>query len=125
MTLERKPSLEDRYTYLARVVRVIDGDTVSLDIDLGCGTWLRGEHCRLYGIDTPETRGGTAEEKIAGHKATMHLEHLLSDVNPLLIRTHQDRKGKWGRWLVELFDSDGNSINARMIRDGFASEFGE
>jgi len=43
----------------------------------------------------------------------------------LLIRTHKDEKGKFGRWLVELFDSDGNSINARMMRDGFAERFGE
>jgi len=123
--LERKPSLEDRFIYLAEVERVVDGDTVVLSIDLGCGTWLRGEHCRLRGIDAPETRGGTEEDKLRGWKASAHLEWMLEDVDPLIIRTHKDEKGKFGRWLVELFDQDGNSINARMITDGFAERFGK
>jgi len=42
------------YEYSCKIVRVIDGDSIILDIDLGFGLWIHGERIRLYGIDTPE-----------------------------------------------------------------------
>ena len=44
------------YEYRCRIDRVVDGDTVDVDIDLGFGVWLREERVRMYGIDTPESR---------------------------------------------------------------------
>ena len=44
------------YEYKCKIVKVIDGDTVDVDIDLGFGVWLHKERIRLYGIDTPESR---------------------------------------------------------------------
>ena len=44
------------YEYNVKVVKVIDGDTVDVDIDLGFGVWLKKERLRLYAIDTPESR---------------------------------------------------------------------
>ena len=44
------------YTYNCKIVKVIDGDTVDIDIDLGFSVWLHKQRIRLYGIDTPESR---------------------------------------------------------------------
>ena len=51
------------YEYRCRIDRVVDGDTVDVDIDLGFGVWLRKERVRMYGIDTPESRTRDLEEK--------------------------------------------------------------
>ena len=51
------------YEYRCKIVKVIDGDTVDVDIDLGFGIWMRGERVRLLGIDTPESRTRDLEEK--------------------------------------------------------------
>ena len=51
------------YEYKCKIVKVIDGDTVDVDIDLGFGVWLHKERIRLYGIDTPESRTRDLEEK--------------------------------------------------------------
>lgn len=113
----------DLYWYRCTIDRVVDGDTVIASLDLGCGTWLRGERCRLYGIDAPETRRPTRE---LGINAKIHLAELLAPHrSELLIRTHKDDKGKWGRWLVELWTPDGTCINRQMIEDGYAVPYGE
>ena len=54
------------YEYRCKIVKVIDGDTVDVDIDLGFGVWLHKERVRLYGIDTPESRTRDLEEKKYG-----------------------------------------------------------
>ena len=56
------------YEYRCKVVKIIDGDTVDVDIDLGFGVWLHKERVRLYGIDTPESRTRDLEEKKYGLK---------------------------------------------------------
>ena len=53
------------YEYNVKVVKVIDGDTVDVDIDLGFGVWLHKERVRLYGIDTPESRTSDVQEKFS------------------------------------------------------------
>ena len=54
------------YEYRCRIDRVVDGDTVDVDIDLGFGVWLREERVRMYGIDTPESRTRDLVEKKYG-----------------------------------------------------------
>ena len=44
------------YEYKCRIVKIVDGDTVDVDIDLGFGIWVRDERVRVHGIDTPESR---------------------------------------------------------------------
>ena len=51
------------YEYRCTVVKIIDGDTVDVDIDLGFGVWMKKQRIRLYGIDTPESRTRDLEEK--------------------------------------------------------------
>ena len=107
---------EDRYVYGAKLVRVVDGDTVVLDVDLGFGTWLHNQHCRLLGINAPETHTETRE---AGEAATAWLRELLADTEEILIRSHLDKKDSFRRLLIELW-ADGHDINYCMVQDGHA-----
>ena len=54
------------YEYNCKMVRVVDGDTVDVDIDLGFGVWMRNQRIRMYGIDAPESRTSDPIEKIYG-----------------------------------------------------------
>ena len=65
------------YEYKCKIVKVVDGDTVDVDIDLGFGCWLKDERVRVMGIDTPESRTSDKVEKIFGLKAKERLNSLL------------------------------------------------
>ena len=65
------------WTYRAKVIRVIDGDTVDVDIDLGFGIWQKNERVRIMGIDTPESRTRNKIEKKFGLAAKAKLQSLL------------------------------------------------
>ena len=54
------------YEYKVNILKVVDGDTVDVDIDLGFGCWLRNERVRIVGIDTPESRTSDRVEKVFG-----------------------------------------------------------
>jgi len=87
------------YEYKAVVRKIIDGDTVDVDIDLGFGVWLHKERVRLYGIDTPESRTRDLEEKKYG----MMAKKLVLDLMPIgsmqTLITEKDKTGKFGRIL--------------------------
>ena len=85
------------YEYNYKLVRVVDGDTVDIDIDLGFGMWLRKQRIRLMGIDTPESRTRDDEEKKFGILAKEKLQQLLA--NSRVVKTFKDEKGKFGRVL--------------------------
>ena len=90
------------HTYLAKVVRVVDGDTVDLDIDLGFGIVLKKQRARLLGINTPESRTRDKEEKIRGLAAkTRLIEILLANDNEVFFVSA--KKGKYGRYLSILY----------------------
>ena len=91
------------YEYRCKVKRVIDGDTVDIDIDLGFGVWLKGERVRLYGIDTPESRTRDKVEKIYGLEAKKYVQKFLDDKWIMLKTKEYDAKGKFGRILGELW----------------------
>jgi len=110
------PTDEDRWIYKAKLIRVVDGDTVVLAISVGLDWECKHRYCRLLGMNAPEVVGS---EKAAGNAATEHLRSLLSQADPLLIRTEMDEVGSFRRLLVELWDGDA-CINQRMIGDGFA-----
>ena len=67
------------YEYKCKVIRVVDGDTVDVDIDLGFGVWLHKERVRIIGMDTPESRTRDKEEKKYGLAAKAELKVLLDD----------------------------------------------
>ncbi len=91
------------YEYRAKLVNVVDGDTVDVDIDLGFGIWMRDERVRIMGIDTPESRTRDLVEKKFGLAAKQRITELLSGPNLVLktqiARDGEDMKGKFGRIL--------------------------
>jgi len=106
------------YEYRCEVVKIIDGDTVDVDIDLGFGVWLRKERIRLYGIDTPESRTRDLEEKKYGLAAKQFLTEMLNDPKGIILKTQKDAEGKFGRILGELWrtsDFADQSINDYMV----------
>ena len=82
------------YQYKAKLIRVVDGDTVDAMIDCGFSTFKK-ERIRLYGIDTPECRTRDKEEKARGLAAKARLEELIAEGNnEFIIETSIDKKGK-------------------------------
>ena len=79
------------YEYKCKLVKVVDGDTIDIDIDLGFGVWLQKQRIRLYGIDTPESRTSDATEKIYGMAAKEFLTKLTNS-GGWTIKTHKDAK---------------------------------
>ncbi len=103
------------FQYRGVVLRVIDGDTVQLRVDLGCDIRI-DMTCRMYGIDAPEmaTREGKA--------AKTYLESILGtegSQKPVVVHTFKDRKEKYGRYLVTLFVDEIN-VNIKMVEEGHA-----
>ena len=78
------------YEYKAKILRVVDGDTVDVDIDLGFGVWLRNERVRIMGIDTPESRTRDKQEKKFGLLAKERLKELLPKGKDSVLRTQID-----------------------------------
>jgi endonuclease YncB( thermonuclease family) len=91
------------WLYHATCERVVDGDSIVLTIDAGFDVLLSKQSVRLYGIDTAEARGGTPELKALGLLAKDYVTQMVPEGSELLIRTHMDRKGKFGRILGELY----------------------
>jgi endonuclease YncB( thermonuclease family) len=86
------------YEYRCIINRIVDGDTVDIDIDLGFEIIIRDERIRLYGIDAPESRTSDPEEKIYGKLASAFVEKMLPIGSKQLLISH-DFKGKFGRIL--------------------------
>ena len=101
------------YEYPVKVLRVVDGDTVDVDIDLGFGVWMRKQRIRMLGIDTPESCTRDKEEKVYGLAAKAFLKEALKQ-GPVTLRTVKDGKGKFGRILGEFIVNNIN-INEFMI----------
>jgi len=108
------------HEYKATMLRIVDGDTVDVDIDLGFGVWLRKQRIRLYGMDTPESRTRDLEEKHYGNLSKNFIKDRLPVGTVFKIRTEKDSKGKFGRILGILLDSNDVSINDTMIAQGYA-----
>ena len=103
------------YEYKAIVTDVYDGDTMTLDIQLGFHITFT-QKVRLMGIDTPEIRTKNMCEKQLAYKARDYLRELL--LNKMVMVT-TEKQGKYGRYVVNLFYDDVN-INNELIRLGFA-----
>ena len=82
------------YEYNCKIVRVVDGDTVDVDIDLGFGVWLKKQRIRFYGVDTPESRTSDKEEKVFGLLAKEFVKTYLPVGSTQTLRTKKDSVGK-------------------------------
>ncbi len=88
--------------YDVTVIKVVDGDTVDVDIDLGFGVCLKDERVRIMGIDTPESRTSDKVEDLFGEAAKARLKELMKHGGKLITtedRHGEDMKGKFGRIL--------------------------
>ena len=102
------------YKYRCIIVRVVDGDTVDVDIDLGFGIWLKKQRIRLFGVDTPESRTRDLEEKKYGLLAKEFVKSYLQKDSEQIFQTKTDERGKFGRILGE-FVADDTTVNQLLI----------
>lgn len=96
------------YRYNAIIEKVVDGDTIVVSLDLGFGIWLHKQSIRLYGINTPEIKGGERERGLLAKRFVVsRLVSYTSKSISVVIDTFKGRKDKYGRWLgkVWYFDS--------------------
>lgn len=107
------------------VVKVVDGDTVDVDINLGFGVWLKDERVRIMGIDTPESRTSDRVEDLFGEAAKARLKELMHDGGKLITtedKDGEDMKGKFGRILgdfyVERYEGQREKVTDIMIEEG-------
>lgn len=111
------------YNYKAFVTGVYDGDSITIDIDLGFNNWMKNQKVRLLGINTPEIRG---EERSDGLVARDRLRELILN-KEIIITSYRDKSGKYGRWLATVFlKQDGmfENINTLLLAEGLAEVYG-
>ena len=108
------------YEYKCELIKVVDGDTIDVSVDLGFKVWLRKERVRLLGINTPESRTRNLAEKKMGLASKERLKELLP--KRVIIRTSKDGKGKFGRILATPIVDDVD-ICEQMVSEGFARPY--
>lgn len=113
------------YTYSAKLIRVIDGDTIDLEIDLGFDLSIR-QRLKLFGVDTPDSRSADSMTKQKGLEAKQRLTELLP--RQFKIKTILNKRGKYGRVLGEVFVKDRDNgkeinINELMVTEGHAIKY--
>lgn len=110
------------YQYkIKKITRIVDGDTVDLDIDLGFGITV-SHRIRLKGINAPETKTLDLEEKNKGIQARLWLEKELSRSGEWIIET--TKEDKYGRMLGTLYlVGDPVTVNERMLNEGIARPY--
>ena len=110
------------YEYRCKVTRVVDGDTVDVDIDLGFGVWMHKERIRLYGIDTPESRTRDLEEKKYGLLAKQQIESFMPRGSMQTLVTVKDKAAKFGRILGKFLIYDKKTDRQMTINDWMVRE---
>ena len=118
------------YEYRCKVIKVIDGDTVDVDIDLGFGIVLTDERVRIMGIDTPESRTSDKVEDIFGEAAKARVKELLHGEAILKTEVNkdgEDMKGKFGRilgdFIVEEYEGQPRLLTEVLIEEGHAVKY--
>ena len=105
------------YEYRCKVLRIVDGDTVDIDIDLGFNTWMHRERVRMYGIDTPESRTRDLDEKKFGLMSKDFVRSMMPVGSIQTLKTHQDKTGKFGRILGEFIMYDSKEDRTMSLKD--------
>jgi len=125
--------MEPKFEYKALIRRVVDGDTIDLEFDLGFNVRVR-ERIRLLGVDTPETYGvkKDSEEYQAGIIAKKFVESKLTPLSPndyVIVETARDKKGKYGRYLARIWYLEDPAqhlwrcINDVLLEEGLARKY--
>ena len=107
--------------YVKKVSKVVDGDTIDVEIDLGFDISF-SSRVRLAGIDTPESRTTDKMEKALGLECKEYLKKAIDSSKSVVIKTEKmDSSEKYGRILGWVFlDGSEVSINQKMINEGYA-----
>ena len=111
------------YEYKVNILKVVDGDTVDVDIALGFGVWLRNERVRIVGIDCPESRTSDRIEKVFGEAAKQRVTSLLSSEATLISQISkmgENMKGKFGRILGDFKTINDQVISTTLMEEGHA-----
>ena len=114
------------WTYRCKIIKIVDGDTVDVDIDLGFGIWQRNERVRIMGIDTPESRTSDKIEKKFGLASKEKLKSLLGKdavLQTTINKKGEDMKGKFGRVLGD-FLIDKKPVSKILCEEGHVPYFG-
>lgn len=115
------------YEYKFTLKKVVDGDTVIGDIDLGFDVVLSNQYIRLIGIDTPESKSSDKVEKIFGALSKQAVKTFTDQgiKNGFIIKTFlaEDNADKYGRILGEIFNSDGVSLNDWLVASNYAVKY--
>ena len=112
------------FEYNAVVVKVVDGDTVDVDIDLGFSVWLKKQRVRLYGLDTPESRTRDKEEKKYGLLAKAKVLEHCPIGSKIKVKTQKGKsKGKYGRILGELISDKSVNVNKFLIDNNYGVDY--
>ena len=110
--------------YDVKVLKVVDGDTIDVDIDLGFGITLTDERVRIMGIDTPESRTSDRVEDLFGEAAKLRLKQLMKNGGKLITtedRKGEDMKGKFGRVLGDFkveYNGEMKKVTEIMAEEG-------
>ncbi len=110
------------YEYKVNIIKIVDGDTVDVDIDLGFGMWIKDERVRMMGIDTPESRTRDKVEKKFGLASKEKLKSLLGKKSVLKTQVNkkgEDMKGKFGRILGDFVVGDKMATEI-LVEEGYA-----
>ena len=113
---------KDLYNYKAKLVRVIDGDTIEVLIDLGFDTSIK-QIVRIARIDAPEKKSFYVKEKVAGNKVSDYLVKLLTDKQLYLTTSKGDAWDKYGRYLADVIVEDPDlafNLSTHLTTIGFA-----
>src|SRR6056300_600280 len=112
--------------YKVKVLKIVDGDTVDVDIDLGFGIVITDERVRIMGIDTPESRTSDKVEKVFGLASKERLKELLG--KEAILKTEinkdgEDMKGKFGRVLGDFLTHEGERVTKILVNEGHAVRY--
>ena len=122
MKLTNKKNIKQEYIYKCKVTRVVDGDTIDVDIPVGFGIIKAKQRCRASGIDTPESRTRNKAEKKLGLAAKVRMKELCA--KECYIESLDGGKlDKYGRLLTNLYTLDGTNICATLINEGHAVKY--
>ncbi len=117
--------MDNRFFYKAKVLRVVDGDTIDALVDVGFNIHHK-IRIRLYGVNTPETRTKDLEEKSAGLAAKAYaVDWCMGGGDVIYVQTFKDKSGKFGRVLADIYSDENRTacLNEDLIDGGFAQEY--
>ena len=120
--MNNAPSTKPTYTYRCKIVKIVDGDTVDVDIHLDAGFnihfVLKNERIRVHGIDTPEMRSSDERERKYGKLAKKRMEALLPAGSEAILLSHAyDPRDYFGRVLAEFYLTDGRRVNDILLEE--------